>query len=207
MEFNHLFCKLYNSNKSPPLSRFFSIAITLFSVFILRGQINLELTQANWEIGKVHSVYGYRVLRLYGPNDGKEMTNLGYQNLSDISQELDENCNGMAMSAASKKKTQKIYNYYYTGGLLHFFITRNSMQDGDARNFEVIIKDSANQSILFKQRLTEDPANAPSFLSDAYWNYFTLPLPINLPKTFYVIIQDYANSRVRKFAFIVQTSL
>ncbi|MCT4561926.1 MAG: hypothetical protein N4A41_11175 [Crocinitomicaceae bacterium] len=188
------------------MQKYFCWAVWLFSS-LAYGQLNASLTKPVWNVGTVAEVFDHRILRSIGANDQHGITNLGYQNLNDLQKEVDVYQQQGTFTVEVAKKTKGIYQDFYRGGMLHFFLTRTTLANVNARNFEIIIKDSVNQAILFKQRLEDDPGNIPSGLQDLYWNYFTLPIPKNLPKSFHVLLIDYSEKRPRTYSFVVQTSI
>lgn len=195
---------LFTPNTLKNIFLHFTFLFVFFSSF---GQVNVDMKRMQWDVGSIQSIFNHRVAKMIGGNSEKSVTNLGYQNLQDLTKEIEGRVMVEGWSKEVINQMQFIYNTFFQGGLLHFYVSRENGDAANARNFEIEILDSVNQVILFKQRLTDDPSNPPPNIGKLYWNYFTVPIPIGLPATFYVNLIDYSDPRQRKYSFVVQTSI
>ena len=128
------------------------IILTTFIATVSFGQIDDTLMKANWKPEKEKVIYGNTILRLEGKNDIGGMTNVGYESFAQVKAGLEKDAEKEMWTEEKKNKTIESYSQFASGGMIHLYLTRLTIDAANTEMFTIIIKDSAETEIFKKNQ-------------------------------------------------------
>jgi hypothetical protein len=173
-----------------------SIIITTLSF----GQIDKNMMQSNWNLGKEKVIYGNTVFRHEGKNGTSGQTNIGYQSFGQVKAEFEKDAEKEMWTEEKKNETIDSYSRFASGGLIHLYLTRLTIDAANTEMFTVIVKDSIETEI-FREVLKSKIPNIPSRGTDYWWNYTSIPINKNIKGKIYIYIIDRLGNDNSKFKF------
>ena len=176
---------------------------TSLTVLICQAQIDKELTNIKWDLGKEKVIYETAIVRVEGKNGISGMTNLGYKSYEKIKLETIKNADSEMWTSEKKEKTLSMYEKFAFGGMIYLYLTRLTIDAANTNMFSIIIKDSTDSKEILRKEFTSKIANVPN--GDNYWwNYHSVPIPAKLKGQFFIYIIDKIGGDNNKFKFEVK---
>jgi len=179
------------------------IILTTFIATVSFGQIDDNLMKANWKPEKEKVIYGNTILRLEGKNDIGGMTNVGYESFAQVKAGLEKDAEKEMWTEEKKNETIESYSKFASGGMIHLYLTRLTIDAANTEMFTIIIKDSAETEI-FRKELKSDVPNVPSSGSSYWWNYASIPLTSTIQGKIYIYVIDRLGNDNSKFKFEIK---
>lgn len=176
-----------------------SILILIFNLSF--GQIDANLMKANWKIGKEMVVNGNSILRVEGKNDIGGILNIGFQTYSQLLEDIEELAVKQMWTAEKKEESIKSYEKFASGGMIDIYLTRLTIDAANTEMFTVIVKDSTDSNEILREDLDSEIPNVPSSGSDYWWNFTSIPLPIQTKGEIYIYVIDKLGGDNNKFKF------
>lgn len=167
------------------------------------GQIDNNLMNGNWKTEKEKVIYGNNVMRVEGKNDIRGMTNVGYETFAQLKAGIEKDAEKQMWTEEKKNETIKLYNKFSSGGLIHLYITRLTIDAANTKMFTIIVKDSAETEI-FRKELESDVPNVPSSGTRYWWNYESIALPISIQGNVSIYVIDRLGKDNSKFRFDIK---
>lgn len=183
-------------------------AIALFGVFSLlamfsQAQIDENLRKANWKPGKEKIIYGNSVVRLEGKNDISGVLNLGYQTLNQLKNEIETIAEKEMWSKEKIEEEIALYEKLASGGMIHIFLTRLTIDAANTDNFTVIVRDSTDSKEIFRSELESSIPNTP-MAGNYWWNYAVLPISTRIEGTMFVYVIDKLGRDNHRFKYEIK---
>ena len=179
------------------------IILTTFIATVSFGQIDDNLMKANWKPEKEKVIYGNTILRLEGKNDIGGMTNVGYESFAQVKAGLEKDAEKEMWTEEKKNETIESYSKFASGGMIHLYLTRLTIDAANTEMFTIIIKDFAETEI-FRKELKSDVPNVPSSGSSYWWNYASIPLTATIQGKIYIYVIDRLGNDNSKFKFEIK---
>ncbi len=180
--------------------------MTLFvslTLIIGYGQIDKELMDSKWYIGKEKVIYEKPVLRLEGQNNIGGTTNVGFQSFDKVRAATIKKAESEMWTPEKKEKTLSLYERFASGGMIHLYLTRLSIDAANTNMFTLIVKDSTDNKEIFRKDLDSKIANVPNE-ENYWWNYTSIPIKEKLQNKFYLYIIDKIGGDNNKFKFEIK---
>ena len=152
------------------------IIFTFIISTISFGQIDNSLMKANWKPGKENVIYGNTILRIEGKNDIRGTTNIGYESFSQVNGRIEKDADSEMCTPEKNNQTLKMYSRSASGGIIHLYLSRLTIDAANTDMFTVIVKDSSSNEI-YREELKSDIPNVPSSGGSYWWNYTSIWLP------------------------------
>ncbi len=178
-----------------------NLLISTVAVLIINfsyGQIDPNLKTSVWVIGKETIIFGNKILRLEGENISTSITNVGYQSIEQIKDELLKKAEREMWTEAKKKQTIYSYGRLFPGGRVSVYLTRSTNQKADAENFELIIHDKDDKE-NFRTELKPNATDPVDLEDGRYSNYTTELINKKIELPFFIYIIDKVSSKKFKF--------
>ena len=178
-----------------------TLLLLIFLSKLAFGQIDENLSNPDWQPGKEKTLYGNTILRHSGKNDIGGMTNIGYENLSQVKANLEKTADSEMWTPEKKKTFIGAYEKSSAGGIIHLYLTRLTIEAANTNMFTIIVRDSTDSIEIIRKELEYDIPNTPPIGSN-YWSNYTL-IPIRKPFSgkIYVYIIDRLGRENNKFKF------
>jgi len=167
------------------------------------GQIDENLMKANWKPGKAKLIYDNTVLRHEGKNDIGGMLNVGIQSFAQVKTDIERRAEREMWTNEKKKEKIDSYEKFASGGLIHLYLTRLTIDAANSEMFTVIVKDSTDINEILRKDLKSDVPNIPPSGSNYWWNYCSIPIPNKINGKIYIYIIDKLGLDNNKFKFEV----
>ncbi len=167
------------------------------------GQIDDNMMKANWKTEKEKVIYGNTILRVEGKNDIRGITNIGYETFAQVKAGIEKDAEKEMWTEEKKNEKIASYSKFASGGLIHLYLTRLTIDAANTNMFTIIVKDSTETEI-FRKELKSDVPNVPSSGSNYWWNYTTIPITANIQGKIYVYVIDRLGNENSKFKFEIK---
>jgi len=179
-------------------------ATILFLTFLSKlafGQIDENLSNSNWQPGEEKTLYGNKILRHSGKNDIGGMTNVGYENLTQVKANLEKKADSEMWTPEKKKIYIGAYEKSAAGGMIYLYLTRLTIEAANTNMFTIIVRDSTDSIEIIRKELEYDIPNTPPIGSDYWSNYDLMPIRKEFSGRVYVYIIDRLGGENNKFKF------
>jgi hypothetical protein len=167
------------------------------------GQIDKNLTNGNWKPEEEKVICDNTIIRVEGKNDMRGMTNIGYETLAQLKVKIEKDAEKEMWTEEKKKQKIELYNRAASGGLIHLYLTRLTIDAANTEMFTIIVRDSSETEI-FRKELKSDVPEVPSSGSSYWWNYALIPLPKIIQNKIYVYVIDRLGNDNSKFKFEIK---
>ena len=184
------------------MKKLFASSILVLVVSMLFGQIDDNLTKPSWKPGKEKVIYGNTIFRLEGKNEIRGMTNLGYETLDQARGKIVKRAEAEMWQEEKKDETLAYYDKSAAGGIIHFYLTRLTIDAANTDMFTIIIKD-ANEKEVYREDLERGIPETPSGHT-YWWNYTTIYLKEKIEGSFFIYVIDKMGEDNGKFKFQVK---
>lgn len=169
------------------------IIFTFIISTISFGQIDNSLMKANWKPGKENVIYGNTILRIEGKNDIGGVTNIGYESFAQVKARIEKDADTEMWTPEKKNQKINMYTRIASGGIIHLYLSRLTIDAANTDMFSVIVKDSASNEI-YRESLKSNIPNLPSSGSSYWWNYKIIPIPTEIKGEVDVYVIDSIGS-------------
>lgn len=146
-------------------------------------------------------VNGNSILRVEGKNDIGGILNIGFQTYSQLLEDIEELAVKQMWTAEKKEESIKSYEKFASGGMIDIYLTRLTIDAANTEMFTVIVKDSTDSNEILREDLDSEIPNVPSSGSDYWWNFTSIPLPIQTKGKIYIYVIDKLGGDNNKFKF------
>ncbi|MCO6500978.1 MAG: hypothetical protein J5I47_11485 [Vicingus serpentipes] len=143
---------------------------------------------ADWKVGEVKIFKENKIKRIEGANSGHTITNITYR---DLKQLIDEVNDGSLRGDAKKKQIKK-HKDYAQGGIVVFYINRESANAANLKNYTLIAKDNSRKE-LYKRVYKDRPAKENA-KNGGWSNSKNFELKVEVEKPFTIEIQEKLSS-------------
>lgn len=168
---------------------------------IAHGQIDRNLIMGNWREGKEKYIYTNFVFRHQGRNDIGGATNIGYQTPQQLQSEMLEKANNEMWTKEKIEQTLQVFDPKKISFVIHFYLTRLTINSANTENFTIIVMDSLNQNELFRKQLDSDVPQIPPYGSSYWWNYDMIYVPKGISGRVYIYVIDGLSRDNNRFLF------
>ncbi len=174
-------------------------------------EINPLLYESTWQDNITKTMYGYDITKIFGqlPDNPSTfnyspITSVGYKDLV----ELENNFRKVAEVEKWKPETleENIQNIQEiaVGGQIQIYLTRYTEDRANLRWFFIIIRGIDDKGKIWEYDI---PYKAPQNpVNSGWWNYTTVEIPVELPDSFYIYLNDKKSGYLSDFKFLVEKS-
>jgi hypothetical protein len=178
-----------------------TLLLTILTTFAF-GQIDDNLKRVNWKPGKERIIYGNTIFRHEGRNDIRGVLNIGFQTFAQVKADIEQMAEKEMWTPEMKTRKIESYERLSSGGLIHLYLTRLTIDAANTNMFTVIIKDSTDNNEILRLDLKRNIPNTPLISGSNYWwNYTTIPIPDKINGNIYIYIIDKLGGDNNKFKF------
>ncbi len=179
-----------------------TLILTILTAFAF-GQIDDNLTKAQWKPGKENIIYENTILRHEGKNDLGGILNVGFQTFAQVKADIEQRADKEMWTPEKKKETVEAFEKLALGGMIHLYLTRLTIDAANTEMFTVVVRDSSDSNEILRKDLKSDIPNTPSSGSDYWWNYTAIPISEPVNGKIYIYIIDKLGGDNNKFKFEV----
>lgn len=185
-----------------------------FMVLLLFGgisaqEINPLLYSATWLDNESRDFNGYRITKIFGelPDNPttynySPITAVGYKPEAAMAADFEKVAKAQKWSEKETAENLANLKQKALGGQLQIYLTRYTEDRANMQWFFVILRDKADKGKLWEFDL---PYKAPQNpVQNGWWNYATVEIPIELPDTFYIYLNDKKSQFLSDFKFLVE---
>lgn len=159
------------------------IIALFFVVFTTYAQKKID-KDPNWKVGEIKTFRENQIKRIEGENNGKSVTNITYQTLK----QLIDNVNSGKLRGDAKKKQLKNFKDYAPGGMVIFYVNRATAAAANLKNFTLIVKDKTGKEIY--KRTYKDKAAKTNSKDGGYYISTNLQVKYKVEKPFIIELND-----------------
>jgi len=188
---------------------FFLLALTMTMGVMHAQDINPLLYGSTWLDNESRDFNGYRITKIFGelPDDASTynyspLTAVGFKPLSAILTDFDKVAAAQKWNEQEKAENLANVKTKAVGGELQIYLTRNSEDRANFQWFFVILRDKDDKGKLWEYDLPYQAPQNP--VQNGWWNYTTVDVPIQLPDTFYIYLNDKKSQFLSDFKFLVE---
>jgi len=189
------------------------LLVTIGSLFIgqtaYTQEINPLLYENTWQDNETRSMYGYDITKIFGqlPNNAatynySPITAVGYKSLDFLVQ------NFKKVAEVEKWKTQELkenienLNNVAKGGQIQLYLTRYTEEQANLKWYFIIIRGMDDKGKIFEYSI---PYKAPQNpVNSGWWNYTTIDIPVELPDSFYIYVNNKVSGYLSDFKFLIE---
>ena len=168
---------------------------------LVHGQIDRNLMMGNWREGKGKYIYTNFVFRHEGRNDIGGVTNIGYQTPQQLQSEILEKAYNQMWNKEKTEQTLRDFDPKKISFIIHFYLTRLTINAANTENFTLIVMDSLNQNELYRKQLDSNVPEIPPYGSSYWWNYDMIDVPGGMSGKVYIYIIDNRSRDNNRFLF------
>lgn len=189
----------------------FSIAFLLMLMLggVTAQEINPLLYSHTWMDNETRVFNGYQITKIFGelPDDAttynySPLTAVGFKPLSAIEADFDKVAAAQHWTEQEKAENLANVKAKTLGGELQIYLTRYAEDRANFKWFFVILRDKNDKGKLWEYDLPYQAPQNP--VQTGWWNYTTVDVPIELPDTFYVYLNDKKSQFLSDFKFLVE---
>lgn len=190
-----------------------NLLIAFFSLLIIGGttaqEINPLLYEATWMDNEVRIFNGYQITKIFGqlPDNASTynyspLTAVGYKPLSMIEDNFKKVATVQGWSEEETAENLSNVKVKAAGGQLQIYLTRYEEDRANFQWYFVILRSKADKGKLWEYDVPYQAPQNP--IQNGWWNYTVVDIPITLPDTFYIYLNDKKSEFLSDFKFLVE---
>jgi len=172
-------------------------------------EINPLLYENTWQDNETRSMYGYDITKIFGqlPNDAatynySPITAIGYKSLEILEANFTKVGDAKKWTPEVIEENIKNLKEIAIGGQLQLYLTRYTEDQANLRWYFIIIRGIDDKGKLFEYNI---PYKAPQNpVNSGWWNYTTIDIPVELPSSFYVYVNNKVSGYLSDFKFLIE---
>ena len=186
------------------------IAFLIGACFTLAAQeIDSHLYQKTWIDKEVRVFHSYSITKEFGHNPHAPsaynvlpITAISYKGIDELKKELREKALEEKWPEEEILAGLRDIEFSSGGGELQIYISRYDQEVANFRWFFVILRGEEDKGKLWEHELGYQAAEVP--YERGWWNYTTVPIPIEIKLPFYVYFNDKQSEFLSDFKFRVE---
>ncbi len=187
-----------------------TLLLNLFAIVPLMGQeMNPQLYSRVWLDNETRVISGYEITKIFGqlPNNPSTynyspITAIGYQSLDSLESSFHRVAISEKREQEDLEKNLENLRNISLGGQLQIYLTRYNEERANFRWYFVVIRGADDKGKLWEFDLPYQAPQNP--INNGWWNYTTIEIPVQLPDSFFVYLNDKKSNYLSDFKFRVE---
>ena len=185
------------------------ISSFIFGQTAYTQEINPLLYENTWQDNETRSMYGYDITKIFGqlPNNAatynySPITAVGYKSLDFLVQNFKKVAEVEKWKPQELKENIENLNNVAKGGQIQLYLTRYTEEQANLKWYFIIIRGMDDKGKIFEYSI---PYKAPQNpVNSGWWNYTTIDIPVELPDSFYIYVNNKVSGYLSDFKFLVE---
>ena len=192
------------------------LLLTVLFVFgisssIVAQDINPKLYSKTWQDNETRLIDGYNITKIFGelPNNPRTynyspITAVAYKNISSIKNDFKKVAQVEKWKPEILEENLNKLDSSSPGGQIQVYLSRYSEDRANFRWYFIVIRGVDDKGKLWEYNFPYKAAQNPT--NNGWWNYTTVEVPIELPDSFYIYLNDRKSEFLSDFKFFVEKS-
>ena len=188
------------------------LALLLALVFNLQAQeIDPQLYQKTWIEKESRLFNGYSITKEFGHNphwpsayNVLPITAISYKSMEVLKKELKEKAGEEKWPEKELTDALRDLEFSSRGGEMQIYISRYDENEANFRWFFVILRGQEDKGKLWEHEIGYQAPEVP--YERGWWNYITVPIPIELELPFFIYFNDKHSKYLSDFKFRVENA-
>ena len=178
---------------------------------LISQEINPQLYSKTWLDNETRLIDGYNIQKIFGelPNNPSTynyspITAVAYKNLDSIKNDFKKVAEVEKWESKILEENLSKLDSSSPGGQIQVYLTRYNEERANFQWFFIVIRGVDDKGKLweynFPYKFPKNPTN------NGWWNYTTVEVPIELPDSFYIYLNDRKSEFLSDFKFFIEKS-